>query len=76
MFLNKKVESELIDDTFLGRLAQLVERFPYKEDVGGSSPSTPTIRNAVTDSKTKAPAKCEGFLLCLYTPNLHPLAFN
>ena len=26
-----------------GRLAQLVERLPYKEDVGGSSPSTPTI---------------------------------
>ena len=25
-----------------GRLAQLVERFPYKEDVGGSSPSSPT----------------------------------
>ena len=26
-----------------GRLAQLGERFPYKEEVGGSSPSTPTI---------------------------------
>ena len=26
-----------------GRLAQLVERFPYTEDVGGSSPSAPTI---------------------------------
>lgn len=26
-----------------GRLAQLVEHFPYKEEVGGSSPSTPTI---------------------------------
>ena len=26
-----------------GRLAQLEERFPYKEEVGGSSPSTPTI---------------------------------
>ncbi len=26
----------------LGRLAQLVERLPYKEDVGGSSPSAPT----------------------------------
>ena len=25
-----------------GRLAQLGERFPYKEEVGGSSPSTPT----------------------------------
>ncbi len=25
-----------------GRLAQLEERFPYKEEVGGSSPSTPT----------------------------------
>ena len=28
-----------------GRLAQLVERFPYKEDVGSSSLSTPTIIN-------------------------------
>lgn len=27
----------------LGRLAQLVERFVYTEDVGGSSPSSPTI---------------------------------
>ena len=26
-----------------GRLAQLGERLPYKEDVGGSSPSSPTI---------------------------------
>ena len=26
-----------------GRIAQLGERFPYKEDVGGSSPSSPTI---------------------------------
>ncbi|VWX61159.1 hypothetical protein SPHINGOR109_51036 [Sphingorhabdus sp. 109] len=26
-----------------GRLAQLVERFVYTEDVGGSSPSSPTI---------------------------------
>jgi hypothetical protein len=25
-----------------GRLAQLGERFPYKEEVGGSSPSAPT----------------------------------
>ena len=34
-----------------GRLAQLVERFPYKEDVGSSSLSTPTIkRNQATDS--------------------------
>ena len=27
----------------IGRLAQLGERFPYKEEVGGSSPSTPTV---------------------------------
>lgn len=26
-----------------GRLAQLGERYPYKVDVGGSNPSTPTI---------------------------------
>ena len=25
-----------------GRIAQLVERLPYKQDVGGSSPSSPT----------------------------------
>jgi hypothetical protein len=34
---------------FFGRLAQLVERFFYTEDVGGSSPSAPTI-----SSKSKA----------------------
>ena len=27
----------------VGRLAQLVERFVYTEDVGGSNPSPPTI---------------------------------
>jgi hypothetical protein len=26
-----------------GRLAQLVERLPYKQEVGGSSPSPPII---------------------------------
>lgn len=31
-----------------GRLAQLVERFPYKEDVGSSSLSTPTIKDQMT----------------------------
>ena len=31
-----------------GRLAQLGERFPYKEEVGGSSPSTPTSRSLVS----------------------------
>ncbi len=30
-------------ETRYGRLAQLVERLPYKEDVGSSSLSTPTI---------------------------------
>ena len=29
--------------TFPGRLAQLGERLPYKQDVGGSIPSPPTI---------------------------------
>lgn len=28
-----------------GRLAQLVERLVYTEDVGGSSPSSPTIQS-------------------------------
>jgi len=27
-----------------GRLAQLGEHLPYKQEVGGSSPSSPTIR--------------------------------
>ena len=27
----------------IGRIAQLGERLPYKQDVGGSSPSSPTI---------------------------------
>lgn len=30
-----------------GRLAQLGERLPYKEDVGGSIPSTPTSKQTV-----------------------------
>ena len=29
----------------IGRLAQLVERYPYKVDVTGSSPVVPTIYN-------------------------------
>jgi hypothetical protein len=29
-----------------GRLAQLVERLPYKQEVGGSSPSPPIWRNS------------------------------
>ena len=32
---------------FNGRLAQLVERYPYKVDVTGSSPVVPTIKNYV-----------------------------
>jgi cyanate lyase len=28
---------------YSGRLAQLVERLPYKQNVGGSIPSAPTI---------------------------------
>ena len=31
-----------------GRLAQLVERFVYTEDVGGSSPSPPTMKSKLT----------------------------
>jgi hypothetical protein len=31
-----------------GRLAQLVERLVYTEDVGGSSPSSPTILPPLT----------------------------
>ena len=31
------------DEDVKGRLAQLVERLPYKQNVGGSIPSAPTI---------------------------------
>ena len=35
----------------LGRLAQLVERLVYTENVGGSSPSSPTIHSRVEGSR-------------------------
>ena len=35
-----------------GRLAQLVERFVYTEDVGGSSPSSPTISRIPAHAST------------------------
>ena len=35
-----------------GRLAQLVERLVYTEDVGGSSPSSPTIPHAALSMLT------------------------
>ena len=41
-----------------GRLAQLEERFPYKEEVGGSSPSTPTRLRPVGPLKSRlSPAR-------------------
>ena len=36
----------------LGRLAQLGERLPYKQDVGGSSPSSPIKRKGVVYHRT------------------------
>ena len=33
--------------TIFGRLAQPGERLPYKQDVGGSIPSSPTIQLAI-----------------------------
>ncbi len=43
-----------------GRLAQLVERFLYTEDVGGSSPSAPTT--AVSEDQITAGAsRCAAF---------------
>jgi hypothetical protein len=33
-----------------GRLAQLVERLPYKQNVGGSIPSAPTIYSPCSNS--------------------------
>ncbi len=44
MQLTIKIFSGILNVHPLGRLAQLVERFPYKEDVGSSSLSTPTIK--------------------------------
>lgn len=38
----KPVISGIPNNCGRGRLAQLEERFPYKEEAGGSSPSTPT----------------------------------
>ena len=38
--LNLKIKT---DNLKSGRLAQLVERLPYKQNVGGSIPSAPTI---------------------------------
>jgi hypothetical protein len=32
----------IFPEVILGRLAQLVERLPYTQNVGGSSPSAPT----------------------------------
>ncbi len=43
-YLDLKILSSIIIKV-RGRLAQLVERLPYKEDVGSSSLSTPTIKN-------------------------------
>ena len=39
----------------LGRLAQLVERFVYTEDVGGSSPSSPTTFPAAASFRFAEP---------------------
>ena len=36
------------DEDVEGRLAQLVERLPYKQNVGGSIPSAPTINVTYT----------------------------
>ena len=41
-----------------GRLAQLVERLPYKQEVGGSSPSPPTRKSPC---KTAGPAVIEKY---------------
>ncbi len=45
-----------------GRIAQLVERFPYKEDAGGSSPSAPTskalLNRCIQTSASSGEARC------------------
>ncbi len=56
-------------DACCGRLAQLVERFPYKEDVGSSSLSTPTIKDQITDV-------IWSFILCFETRELHQTQFG
>lgn len=40
----------LIFSRISGRLAQLGERYPYKVDVGGSIPSTPTTFQIINPS--------------------------
>ena len=37
-------------DVIPGRLAQLGERLPYKQNVGGSIPSTPIVYGVATDA--------------------------
>src|SRR3989338_10408947 len=45
--------------THMGRLAQLVERFLYTEDVEGSSPSPPTIREIyLPNYRTRMTKRC------------------
>ena len=44
--LGRCYRSTIIVGRFQGRLAQLGERLPYKQDVGGSSPSMPIIHKA------------------------------
>ena len=51
-----------------GRLAQLGERLPYKQDVGGSIPSSPTISKLGEQLKTTV-LGCFfiSFHICLYS---------
>lgn len=60
----------------LGRLAQLVERFVYTEDVGGSSPSSPTIPSSLPRScsgaMSRRPAPLHGFMRRPKTPPTAP----
>lgn len=47
--------SKLANNKFKGSLAQLVERLPYKQNVGGSTPSSPT-KCAVVAQLVRVPA--------------------
>ena len=43
MYIFNVNEYKKYSPSLRGRLAQLVERLPYKQNVGGSIPSAPTI---------------------------------
>jgi hypothetical protein len=52
--------SEAANERSVGRLAQLVERFVYTEDVGSSSLSSPTIQSKIKCCTPRVVSGIEG----------------